>query len=159
MGLKGPASMEGFGMIGKVHDIVSAAVVIGAADRAGSGEGAAIKPEGVQGTESSSAAKNKGLNSITALEKSMQKDNKEKQDDEFQMDEESVSNMTNELNELMNKINCDLEFKWNKEVDLMTVTMVDKKTKETIKQFPPEDMIKNMINAKEWIGAFLDKNA
>ena len=35
----------------------------------------------------------------------------------------------------------------------------DKTTKETIKEFPPEDMIKNMINAKEWIGAFLDKNA
>lgn len=146
-------------MIGKVHDIVSAAVVIGAADKAGSGEGAAIKPEGVQGAESSSAAKNRNLSGINAYEKDIKKDDAKQKEDEFQMDEESVNNMTNELNELMDKINCDLEFKWNKEVDLMTVTMVDKKTKETIKEFPPEDMIKNMINAKEWIGAFLDKNA
>lgn len=149
-------------MIGKVQDIVSAAVVIGAADRAGSGEAAsAIKPEGVQGAAQSAAAQNRNLNKVSSIEDLMQKDDpsaKEKEED-FKMDEESVNNMTNELNELMDKINCDLEFKWNKEVDLMTVTMVDKKTKETIKEFPPEDMIKNMINAKEWIGAFLDKNA
>ena len=147
-------------MIGKVHDIVSAAVVIGAADRAGSGEGAAIKPEGIQGVESSSAAKNRNLSGTAGIEKGMQKEDSAQQEKEdLQMDEEAVDSMTNELNELMDKINCDLEFKWNKEVDLMTVTMVDKKTKETIKEFPPEDMIKNMINAKEWIGAFLDKNA
>lgn len=149
-------------MIGRVQDIVSAAVVIGAADRAGSGEStSAIKPEGVQGAESSAASKSKGLSKAASIEDFMQKDDPstEKETDDFKMDEEAVSNMTKELNELMNKINCDLEFKWNKEVDLMTVTMVDKKTKETIKEFPPEDMIKNMINAKEWIGAFLDKNA
>ena len=148
-------------MIGKVQDIVSAAVVIGAADKAGSGESAsAIKPEGVQGAAQAAASKNK-LNKASSIEDLMQKDDpaQQKKEDDFKMDEESVENMTNELNELMDKINCDLEFKWNKEVDLMTVTMVDKKTKETIKEFPPEDMIKNMINAKEWIGAFLDKNA
>ena len=149
-------------MIGKVQDIVSAAVVIGAADKAGSGESAsAVKPEGVQGAAQSAAAKNKNLNKTSSIEDFMQKDDSsaQKKEDDFKMDEEAVSNMTKELNELMDKINCDLEFKWNKEVDLMTVTMVDKKTKETIKEFPPEDMIKNMINAKEWIGAFLDKNA
>ena len=149
-------------MIGKVQDIVSAAVVIGAADRAGSGEAAsAIKPEGVQGATKSAALRGKELNNTSSIEDFMQKDDPSAQSekDDFKMDEEAVNNMTNELNELMDKINCDLEFKWNKEVDLMTVAMVDKKTKETIKEFPPEDMIKNMINAKEWIGAFLDKNA
>ena len=148
-------------MIGKVQDIVSAAVVIGAADKAGSdGSQSAIKPEGVQGADAAAASKNK-LNKTSSIEQTMQKDDPsaEKEKETFKMDEEAVSNMTKELNELMGKINCDLEFKWNKEVDLMTVAMVDKKTKETIKEFPPEDMIKNMINAKEWIGAFLDKNA
>ncbi len=148
-------------MIGKVQDIVSAAVVIGAAGQAGSGGGAAAKPDGVQGTAQVGSAKNSSMGNAASVEQLMQKDDPQKQEkkDDFKMDEETVSSMTNELNELMDKINCDLEFKWNKEVDLMTVTMVDKKTKETIKQFPPEDMIKNMINAKEWIGAFLDKNA
>ena len=75
------------------------------------------------------------------------------------MDEKSVSNMTKELNKLMSKINCDLEFQYHKEVNLMSVKMIDKATQEVIKECPPEDMIKGMIKAKEWIGAFLDKNA
>ena len=75
------------------------------------------------------------------------------------MDENSVSLMTKELNELMSKINCDLRFQYHKEVDVMSVKMVDKSTDEVIKEFPPEEMVKNMIKAKEWIGAFLDRNA
>ena len=42
---------------------------------------------------------------------------------------------------------------------VMSVKMIDKATQEVIKECPPEDMIKGMIKAKEWIGAFLDKNA
>ena len=75
------------------------------------------------------------------------------------LDEDAVSLMTDELNELMDKINCNLEFKYNKDVDVMTVKMIDKASEEVIKEFPPEEMVKNMIKAKEWIGAFLDRNA
>ena len=148
-------------MIGKVQDIVSAAVVIGAADRAGSGGGSASRSDSVQGGDASAALQSKELSGASSIEQFMQKDepSAEQEKSDFKMDEETVKNMTDELNELMDKINCDLEFTWNKEVDLMTVTMVDRKTKETIKEFPPEEMIKSMINAKEWIGAFLDKNA
>ena len=67
--------------------------------------------------------------------------------------------MTKELNELMGKINCDLEFQYHKEVNVMSVKMIDKNTKEVLREYPPEDMIKGMIKAKEWIGAFIDKNA
>ena len=75
------------------------------------------------------------------------------------MDERSVSYMTQELNELMSRINCNLEFQYHKEVDTMSVKMLDKKTGEVLKEVPPEDMIKHMIKAKDWLGAFLDKNA
>ena len=63
-----------------------------------------------------------------------------------------------ELNELMSKINCDLEFSYHKEVNLMSVKMIDKKTQEVLKEMPPEAMIKHMMAAKDWLGAFLDKN-
>ena len=75
------------------------------------------------------------------------------------MDERSVSYMTQELNELMSRINCNLEFQYHKEIDTMSVKMLDKKTGEVLKEVPPEDMIKHMIKAKDWLGAFLDKNA
>ena len=67
--------------------------------------------------------------------------------------------MTKELNELMSKINCDLEFSYHKEVNLMSVKMIDKNTQEVLKEMPPESMIKHMMAAKDWLGAFLDKNA
>ena len=67
--------------------------------------------------------------------------------------------MTKELNELMDKINCNLQFKYHKDVDMLSVKMIDKSTEEVIKELPPEEMIENIAKAREWIGAFLDKNA
>ena len=63
------------------------------------------------------------------------------------------------VNELMDKIDCNLAFKYNKDVDVMTVKMIDKETKEVLKEFPPEEMVKSMVKTKEWIGAFLDEHA
>lgn len=87
-----------------------------------------------------------------------QQNDKDK-DSQQKMDENSVSFMTKELNELMSKMNCDLEFQYHKEVNMMSVKMLDKKTQEVLKEVPPEDMIKHMIKARDWLGAFLDKNA
>ena len=81
------------------------------------------------------------------------------QKEDAKLDEKSVSAMTEELNKLMDNINCNLSFTYHKEVDVMSVKMIDKKTDEVIKEFPPEEMVESMIRAKEWIGAFLDKNA
>ena len=92
-----------------------------------------------------------------ANEKNQEQDPKDQVLDS--LNEEFVSNMTKELNELMKKINCDLEFHYNKEVDIMSVKMVNKTTKEVIREYPPEDMVKGLIRAQEWLGAFLDKNA
>ena len=43
------------------------------------------------------------------------------------------------------------------EVNTMSVKMLDKKTGDVLKEVPPEDLIKHMIKAKDWLGAFLDK--
>ena len=75
------------------------------------------------------------------------------------MDEESVSNMTKELNKAMERANSNLEFKYHKEVNMMSVAVVDKTSGKVIKELPPEEMVNNMIKSKIWIGAFLDKIA
>ena len=74
------------------------------------------------------------------------------------LDEETVSMMTEAFNELMSKIDCNLEFQYHKEVNLMSIKMVDKRTNEVIKEVPPEEMIENMVRAKDWLGAFIDEN-
>ncbi len=75
------------------------------------------------------------------------------------MDEESVHNMTEELNKAMERANSNLEFKYHKEVNMMSVAVVDKTSGKVIKELPPEEMVNNMIKSKIWIGAFLDKIA
>ena len=156
-------------MIGRVQDVVSGAIVIGAAEKA------AASTAAEDGSKSSSMSSQSGKSqdtqgkSIKDIEKLQDEWNKnpnalneEEEENEIvvpPMDEEAVSNMTDELNELMSKINCDLEFSYNKEADMMSVKMIDKNTDEVIKEFPPEEMVKNIVKAKEWIGAFLDRNA
>ena len=146
-------------MLGRVQDVVSGAVVIGAAEKAAASASAKT---------SLTDTKAKGASSAKDIEKLQDEWNKnptfvqEEEEKEIEippMDEEAVSKMTDELNELMDKINCNLEFKYNKDVDVMSVKMIDKSTEEVIKEFPPEEMVKNMVKAKEWIGAFLDRNA
>ena len=75
------------------------------------------------------------------------------------MDEESTKQVTEELNKAMERANSNLEFKYHKEVNMMSVAVVDKESGKVIKELPPEEMVNNMIKSKIWIGAFLDKIA
>ena len=124
-------------MIGRVNDVVSGAVVIGAM---------------TQDNSAGTAAQRQEQSGALVPAESLQ-DNKQ------EPNEEDMQQMMKELNELMSRINCNLEFSYHKEVNVMSVKMIDKATNEVIKELPPEEMIDNMIQAKDWIGAFLDKNA
>lgn len=146
-------------MIGKLQDIVTAAVVTAAV---GNNSQNTVDNGTEQAAAQANAADASQQNAVvqnaqnTDAQNGKQKDSKQKKD---KMDEKAVNEMTKELNKLMSKINCDLEFQYHKEVNVMSVKMIDKATQEVIKECPPEDMIKGMIRAREWIGAFLDKNA
>ena len=59
----------------------------------------------------------------------------------------------------MRSINVNLEFQYHKEVNVMSVRMLDKKTGEVLREVPPEAMVEHMIKVHDWIGAFLDKTA
>lgn len=140
-------------MIGKVQDLVSAAVVVKAADTAASG---GAKTEAL---EASSPVDEAAKVELSGAEKGAAREKPKGDEPEHKMDEKAVDLMTEELNELMEKIDCDLKFKYDKDVDMMSVKMVSKETEEVIKEFPPEEMVKNIKQAREWIGAFLDRNA
>ena len=146
-------------MIGKVQGVMSAMAAIGSADKVGaakkkndapSAKDSRIVPEKV--------AETKKEEPWSAISK-VREENQKAEDPKEPPSERSVSLLTKELNEIMDKINCDLKFRYHKEVDLMSVQMINKKTDEVLKEFPPEDMIENMSKAKEWIGAFIDRNA
>ena len=148
-------------MIGKMQDMVTAAVVVSAADNKRSRYTSETKASS-QNTQSDSnavvksAVQTDGVDAINAAGNPQQTgdEQQENQDSKNPLSHEFVSEMTRELNELMSKLNCDLEFQYHKEVGVMSVKMVDKNTKEVIKE-----MVEGMIKAQEWLGAFLDKKA
>ncbi len=148
-------------MVGKIQDIVSASIVAGAAERIGSSDTSAKQVA----TESQETQVKRLDDANTAAKYNQYGQTEEKDDmskaleEKEPMDEKSVSFMTQELNELMSKINCNLEFQYHKDVNMMSVKMLDKKTHEVIKEVPPEEMLEQMAKAREWLGAFLDKNA
>ena len=139
-------------MVGKLNDMVAAAMVADSASKTGgSAQPAAVdlRPSAVK------------VPTVQDRQAAKEEEQKEKEQEgrlePGTMSEESVSEMTDTFNQLMDKINCNLEFNYNKEVDMFNVKMIDKETKEVIKEFPPEEMIENMIKAKDWLGAFIDK--
>lgn len=155
-------------MIGKMQDMVTAAVVVSATENksgyhANKGMQSENNGQSVHGALSIENAGTTPLEPIDLISavpeanQSSEEQAKEKQDEK--LSPEFVSEMTRELNELMGKLNCDLEFTYHQEVDVMSVKMIDKNTKEVIKEYPPEDMVEGMIKAQEWLGAFLDKKA
>ncbi len=145
-------------MVGKIQDIVSASIVAGAAERVSD---TSSRMTAVDYNDQEQQVKR--IDDVQNAPKYNQAEEEEdplkEREEREPMDEKSVSYMMQELNELMSKINCNLEFQYHKEVNMMSVRMLDKKTHEVIKEVPPEDMLDQMAKAREWLGAFLDKNA
>ena len=160
-------------MIGQIQDIVSAAVVIGATEASSSTPGAAQAAQAASQTGSQQQDQQDKTNTqdtpaasvdiLQQVKNAADQTDKTKNpqdqqdDDDKKLDEKSVSYITEELNKLMSRINCNLEFQYHKEVNTMSVKMLDKKTGDVLKEVPPEALIKHMIKAKDWLGAFLDK--
>ena len=158
-------------MIGKTQDLMSAAVVFSAVDTASRGatetkqqtspDAASSQPVAPPPTTDAPVQAGGDSRKLGAEDQNadVRRALKQAEDQQQKMDEKTVDLMTKELNELMDKIDCNLAFKYNKDVDVMTVKMIDKETKEVLKEFPPEEMVKSMVKTKEWIGAFLDEHA
>jgi flagellar protein FlaG len=142
-------------MIGRVNDVVSGAVVIGAMTQDNAAGAAAQRPENSGAAAPAESLQDNQQDEKMGVQETVEANAQKKEEP----NEEDMQQMMKELNELMSRINCNLEFSYHKEVNVMSVKMIDKATQEVIKELPPEEMIDNMIQAKDWIGAFLDKNA
>jgi flagellar protein FlaG len=142
-------------MIGRVNDVVSGAVVIGAMTQDNAAGTAAQRQEQGGALAPAESLQDNQQDEEMGVQEAVEANAQKKEEP----NEEDMQQMMKELNELMSRINCNLEFSYHKEVNVMSVKMIDKATNEVIKELPPEEMIDNMIQAKDWIGAFLDKNA
>lgn len=135
-------------MIGKMQDMVTAAVVVSAADNKRSRYTSETKASS-QNTQSDgnavvkSAVQTDGVDAINAAGNPQQTgdEQQENQDSKNPLSHEFVSEMTRELNELMSKLNCDLEFQYHKEVGVMSVKMWTR---------TPRKLLRNIHQRKWW---------
>lgn len=132
-------------MVGKLNDVLAAAAVVGAT---------AQNPQATQGMQGTRVVMKPQDKEDSDL---YQKDSEDIKIERGSVDEDTVDFMTKGLNELMNKINCNLEFSYHSFENVVSVSMIDKETKEVIKEMPPEEMIEGIMKAKIWLGAFIDK--
>ena len=63
--------------------------------------------------------------------------------------EETVSQITEAVNDYMKQNDCNLELNYNKEANMINVKVVNKESGEVIREFPSEEMIERMIKAEE----------
>ena len=135
-------------MVGKLNDIVTAAVVVGATEKADNFQKAA-QTENTDKVQSAAKVEDENL---------FEKDEQENfHVERGSVNEETVDFMTKELNDLMSKTNFNLQFDYHQFEDVMTVRMIDKQTDEVIKEMPPEELVESIMKAKIWLGAFIDK--
>lgn len=147
--------------VGKLQDVFSAAVVVNAAERTGSNAQSANQT--AQGFDSPAATVENSQSRFVIDGKSIQTDadtNKKAQDEvdvqlKQPINEDTLQNITQELNKLMSRINANLEFNYHKEAGMFSVSLVDKETNEVIKELPPEEMVKNIVKGKIWMDAFI----
>jgi flagellar protein FlaG len=83
--------------------------------------------------------------------------NLDKKDKKKELSKEDVANISDALNKLMEEANCGIEFDYCEDLERMTMKVVDKKTKEVIKQFPPQKMLDVLTGIHNWIGVLLDE--
>ncbi|WP_457561028.1 flagellar protein FlaG [Caminibacter sp.] len=97
--------------------------------------------------------KNRVQNNMTQVNKS---------DEDFKnMDKEKLKKelqkVAEELNRAMNPLNIDLKFEFNNKVDELVVKVIDKKTDNVIREFPPKEALKLMEKMRELVGMLFDK--
>ena len=132
---------------------------------------AAVAVSGMKGTDTSvqsapetaakdaTAAQRMDAAAVKGAQDEEQNFNLEQDSQHEPLSEEQTAFITEQLNEIMRNINVDLQFQYHKEVNFMSVRMLDKKTGEVLREVPPEAMVEHMIKVHDWIGAFLDRTA
>ena len=72
---------------------------------------------------------------------------------------EELETVAADLSDFMQSLNTDIEFSIHEKSDRMMVKVVDTKTHDVLKEFPPEELLDTIGAIREYVGALLDKKA
>jgi len=71
--------------------------------------------------------------------------------------EEDVKESVKDINDIIEKVKEDLSFEVHDETDRMMVKVIDRKTKEVIKELPPEEMLDLSARIHKIVGLLIDE--
>lgn len=89
-------------------------------------------------------------------------DNGEKQTNllkQGELDKEKLNQNIEQMNKAMDAFNTDLQFKIHEKTGVLMVLIVNPKTDEVLKEFPPQEFLDTKAKIRDYIGMLLDKKA
>lgn len=83
-----------------------------------------------------------------------------KQEDAYKnISKEDLSNVTSELNKLLQLMNPDIQFAIHERTKQLMVQVVSVKDKQIIREFPSHELLDTIANIRDYVGVLLDKKA
>ena len=73
--------------------------------------------------------------------------------------QEDLETVASDLSDFMQSLNTDIEFSIHEKSGRMMVKVVDTKTHDVLKEFPPEELLDTIGAIRDYVGALLDKKA
>ena len=70
---------------------------------------------------------------------------------------EDLETVAADLSDFMQSLNTDIEFSIHEKSGRMMVKVVDTKTHDVLKEFPPEELLDTIGAIRDYVGALLDK--
>lgn len=77
--------------------------------------------------------------------------------DATQQSSKDVKNITQELNKFLQLMNSDLKFVVHEKTKQLIVQVVDTRTQEVLKEFPPHELLDTIAKIRDYVGVLLDK--
>ena len=72
---------------------------------------------------------------------------------------EELATVAADLSDFMQSLNTHIEFSIHEKSGRMMVKVVDTKTHDVLKEFPPEELLDTIGAIREYVGVLLDKKA
>jgi len=104
-------------------------------------------------SENNSRNKTNTINDIKGQPDSLQEQNEYTQ----QKLEEDVKESVKDINDIVKNVKEDLSFEIHDETERMMVKVIDIKTKEIIKELPPEEMLDLSARIHKMVGLLIDE--
>lgn len=97
---------------------------------------------------------------VTSLKSVQDSKNPEKETpDQPTLNREELQGIATELTKFMQSLSTDLQFSIHEKSGRMLVRVVDSRTDEVLKEFPPEELLDTIGAIREYVGALLDRKA